>query len=132
LTRAGTLSPACCASHSLHVGHQLPGTLCAVSSQRSGSGPASPAIQKLRLFFAGGLITPAMCPLAPRTNVLSPASSSVDWYAVRHGTMWSSRDAYRNVRTSISERSATSPHGTVFPGSRRLFSRYVLRTYQQN
>ena len=41
----------------------------------------------------GGLITPAMWPDAPSTNVTSPPTSAVVRYAMRHGTMWSSREA---------------------------------------
>ena len=34
--------------------------------------------EKLRFFFAGGSITPAMCPLAPSTNIASPPSRWTD------------------------------------------------------
>src|SRR5262245_5876044 len=43
--RAGTLGPACCASHAVQAGHQLPRMLFAVAVQRSGSGPAAPPAQ---------------------------------------------------------------------------------------
>ena len=37
-----------------------------------------------------------------------------------------------NVGTLIAPRSTGSPHCSVPRGSRSLFSRYVLRRYQQN
>ena len=39
-------------------GHQLPGVRPARTSQSSGSSVSSSLVQKLRRFFAGGLITP--------------------------------------------------------------------------
>ena len=45
------------------------------------------SIQKLRLFFDGGLITPAICPDAPSTNFCGPVSNGADAYADFHGTM---------------------------------------------
>src|SRR5450759_2680852 len=74
---ASTSAPACSRSQWLHYGHQLPGTSCAVSSQRSGSGPAAPATPWLRLIFDAGLITPAVCPLTPRTKRRAPHARSV-------------------------------------------------------
>src|SRR6476659_9637874 len=92
---AATCLPAYFESHSCHVGHQLPGTFSALSNHFCGSDSSAPSVctQKFRFSFAGGLITPAMWPLAPSTKVLSPASRPVLAYAVFHGTMWSSFEA---------------------------------------
>jgi|GEM_PF-5592665 len=89
---AATCAPLCAFNHSLHSGHQLPSTLCACSTQSDASSCSSP-IQWLRLRLAGGLMTPAMWPLAPSTKRLLPPSSCVLAKAVCQGTIWSSREA---------------------------------------
>src|ERR1043165_5554182 len=73
-----------------------------------------------------------MWPLAPSTKVTSPDNNFMLPKAVRHGTMWSSCEAYAYTGQSIFDKSIGTPHNVTFPGTRRLFSRYVLRTYQQN
>src|SRR5580658_7635623 len=78
-------------SHSVQVGHQLPGCSVAASNHASeSSGRVLSSVsrtQKLRLFLAGGLITPAMWPDAPSTNFCGPLSNGADAYAAVHGTM---------------------------------------------
>src|SRR5882672_186672 len=127
---AATRSPAKRASHSAQFGHQLPGSLRALSSHSSASSAVTPSTQWLRFFFSGALITPAMCPLAPSTNVVGPPSRCFETNAVRHGTMWSSRDAYKKAGTFTSARSIGTSQTTTLPDSRSLFSRYPLRSSQ--
>src|SRR5262249_31578549 len=78
-----------------------------------------------------GLMTPATWPLAPSTKRISPSTSCVVAYAVRHGTMWSSRVARTYAGSAIFRKSTGTPSTDAPPGSRSLFSREGLRTYQQ-
>ena len=79
--------------------HQLPGFSCAASSHSSGLVLRSSFSQWLRLLRAGGLMTPATCPLAARTNRVSLPIRSFERNADFQGTIWSSRDARRQTGT---------------------------------
>src|SRR6185503_9004564 len=87
-----TWPPAKPASQRVHSGHQLPGCSVAPASQASADTAGLSFVQWLRLPALGGLITPAMWPDAPSTNLFLPPRILVDSQAPFHGTMWSSRE----------------------------------------
>src|ERR1700757_4297178 len=80
------------ASHCDQPVHQLPGCSVAPASQASAETAGLSLVQWLRLPALGGLMTPAMWPEAPSTNLLRPPRIFVDSQAPFHGTIWSSRE----------------------------------------
>ena len=86
--------PPCFFKNSDQTPHQLPACSPAPAIHSVCDAAPPSRNQWLRFFFAAGLMTPAMWPDAPSTNVLFSGldgfSNASDRNAASHGTMWSS------------------------------------------